>query len=61
MLDHPQMLRELKMLERRYRAGGRDVVDHPSSHPDDYANSLAIAAAAAITNEYDNLPICEVW
>ncbi len=40
------MVRELKMLERRHRAGGRVVVDHPSGQHDDYANSLAIAAAA---------------
>ena len=28
LLDHPALLRELKTLERRPRAGGKDVVDH---------------------------------
>ncbi len=45
------MLRELKMLERRCRAGGKVVVDHPDGQHDDVVNSLAIAAAAAITDE----------
>jgi hypothetical protein len=39
------MIRELKNLERRPRAGGKDQVDHPSGGHDDHANSLALAAA----------------
>ncbi len=39
LLDHRQLLIELRQLERRTRSGGRDVVDHlPNAH-DDYANS----------------------
>ncbi|MBI4179170.1 hypothetical protein HY522_07100 [bacterium] len=47
LLDHPQLARELKMLERRHRAGGRTLVDHPTGGHDDFANALALAAALA--------------
>ena len=29
LLDHPQLVRKLQCLERRTRAGGKDIVDHP--------------------------------
>ncbi len=45
LLDHPQLLRELKLLERRPRVGGKTLVDHPHGGHDDYANALALAAA----------------
>ncbi len=45
ILDHPQLIRELKNLERRPRAGGKTVVDHPHGGHDDHANALALAAA----------------
>lgn len=50
VLDHPELLRELKMLERRRRAGGKVLVDHPSGarHHDDHANALALAAWEAL-------------
>jgi hypothetical protein len=48
ILDHPQLARELKLLERRPRAGGRTLVDHPSGRYDDHANALALAAAVAM-------------
>jgi hypothetical protein len=51
LLDHPQMIRELAMLERRPRPGGKDVVEHPRSGHDDYANALALAAAYASTKK----------
>jgi len=47
LLDHPQLIRELRLLERSPRAGGRTLVDHPRGSHDDYANSFAIAAALA--------------
>jgi hypothetical protein len=47
LLDHPQMIRELKLLERRPQAGGKVRVDHPSGSHDDYANALAVAVAMA--------------
>jgi hypothetical protein len=45
LLDHPEMIRELKLLERRPRQGGRIEVDHPRGGHDDHANALALAAA----------------
>jgi hypothetical protein len=47
ILDHPALERELKNLERRPTAGGRDRVDHPHGQHDDHANALALAAAKA--------------
>jgi hypothetical protein len=35
------------LLERRPRAGGRTLVDHPTGGHDDYANALALAVALA--------------
>ena len=40
--NHPRLLRELRLLERRASRMGRDVVDHPINSSDDYANSLAV-------------------
>ncbi len=57
ILDHPQLIRELKILERRPRAGGRVVVDHPHGGHDDYANALALAAVKAIAAESSGLQI----
>ena len=48
LLDHPQLIRELKTLERRPRAGGKTLVDHPHGGHDDFANALALAAAQAV-------------
>jgi len=45
ILDHPVMVRELKILEKRPRPGGKTVVDHPSGHHDDHSNALALAVA----------------
>jgi hypothetical protein len=50
LLDHPEMIRELKLLERRPRSGGKDAVDHPRGGHDDHANSLAVAAAPLAGN-----------
>ena len=49
LLDHAQLARELKALERRARAGGKDRVDHPRGGSDDYANALAVAAGEAVS------------
>ena len=51
VLDHPTLVRELRFLERRPRAGGVDRVDHPRGGHDDHANALAIAAAHAAVKE----------
>jgi hypothetical protein len=39
--DHPQLIRELRALERRTSRMGRDSVTHPPGGHDDYANALA--------------------
>ena len=39
--NHPRLLRELRLLERRTSRQGRDVVDHGQVGSDDYANALA--------------------
>ena len=47
ILDHPVQARELQILERRARAGGKALIDHPRGSHDDYANALAISVCAA--------------
>jgi hypothetical protein len=47
ILDNPRLEHELKSLERRTQAGGKDRVDHPRGQHDDHANALALAAAKA--------------
>jgi hypothetical protein len=39
--DHPRVIRELRLLERRTSRVGRDVVDHGRSGSDDYINAVA--------------------
>ena len=48
ILDHPQLARELRLLERRPRPGGKVIVDHPSGGHDDHSNALALAAIQAL-------------
>ena len=45
--EHRKLLTQLAQLERRSRAGGRDVVDHPPGAHDDLANVVAGACVAA--------------
>jgi hypothetical protein len=60
LLDHPQLTRELRLLERSPRPGGRTVVDHPRGSHDDYANSFAIAAALASHGSTDLAHFMEI-
>jgi hypothetical protein len=46
LLDHPQLIRELTILERRPRPQGRTLVEHPHGGHDDYANSTCLALAS---------------
>jgi len=48
LLDHPTLVRELKLLERQGRPGGRVRVDHPHGGHDDHANVLALAVYSAM-------------
>ncbi len=41
LLDHPKLISQLIGLERRTRAGGRDIIDHAPGAHDDMANSAA--------------------
>jgi hypothetical protein len=47
IVDHPELSRELRLLERRPRPGGKVIIDHPRGSHDDFANSLAICCAIA--------------
>jgi hypothetical protein len=38
--DHPRLIRELRLLERRVGRVGRDTIDHPKNGSDDHANAL---------------------
>lgn len=48
ILDHPQLTRELRLLEKRPRPGGKTIVDHPSGGHDDHSNALALAATQVL-------------
>jgi hypothetical protein len=39
--DHPRLVRELRLLERRTHRGGKDTVDHPRGGHDYYANVVS--------------------
>jgi hypothetical protein len=46
LLDHPTLGRELRLLERRYKPGGKTpTIDHPKGGHDDCANALALGVA----------------
>jgi hypothetical protein len=47
LLDIPKLSGELRRLERRPRAGGRDLVDHPRGGRDDSANAAVGALLLA--------------
>lgn len=48
ILDHTELLKELKLLERRARAAGKTLVDHPSGGHEDCANALALSVGRAL-------------
>jgi hypothetical protein len=45
--NQQQLLRELRLLERRTHRRGRDSVDHGSGGSDDFANALCVCLRAA--------------
>jgi hypothetical protein len=62
LLDLPDLLRELRGLERRRGTSGRDKVDHRSGAHDDLANSCAgalVLAASALQQRAYQIPILE--
>jgi hypothetical protein len=46
--NHPQLLRELRLLERRTHRSGRDTVDHGPRGADDFANAVCGCATFAV-------------
>jgi hypothetical protein len=48
LLDHARLITQLTALERRTRAGGRDMIDHPPGAKDDVANAAAGALVQAM-------------
>jgi hypothetical protein len=38
--EHPKLLRELRLLQRKPHPSGRDTVDHPRNAHDDFANAM---------------------
>jgi hypothetical protein len=52
ILDHSELSRELSLLERRPRPGGKVTIDHPRGSHDDFANSLAICCGAAARQSF---------
>jgi len=57
LLDHPVLRRELTLLERRPRPGGKTIVDHPTHGHDDFANALALAMAAGRSDPFGAVPL----
>ena len=53
LLDNPRMLKQLLALERRTRAGGKDIIDHPPKQHDDLIN----AAAGALVQSHAKLRV----
>lgn len=53
--DHPKLIRELRLLERRTSRVGKDIVDHGRNGSDDHANALAgmLRSLAAPRYAYD--------
>ena len=51
--NHPVLLRELRLLERRVHRSGRDTVDHGAHGHDDHANATLGCAAWAMRRGYD--------
>ena len=51
--NHPVLLRELRLLERRTHRSGRDTVDHGTNGHDDHANAVLGCAAWTMRRGYD--------
>jgi hypothetical protein len=50
--DHPRLLRELRLLERRTSRIGKDIVDHGKGGSDDYWARLCKAPANALAYRF---------
>jgi len=54
MPDRSEVLRELRLLERRTSPSGKDTVDHPKNGSDDYANALCGCIAITLKEGADD-------
>jgi hypothetical protein len=52
--NHPKLIRELKLLERRTTKVGRDLVDHGAHGSDDHANAFCGALRVLQPTSYDS-------
>lgn len=52
LLDDETLINQLASLERRTRAGGKDIIDHPPGQHDDLANAVAGAVCSVSTPVY---------
>jgi hypothetical protein len=59
LLDHPELLRQLRGLERRRGWGGKDRVDHRRGQHDDLAN--AVAGACVLVAEGQQRVRVTLW
>jgi hypothetical protein len=57
--DHPQLLRELRLLERRTARSGKDTVDHGVGGHDDHANAL-FGAMHLTTRQPEFVPVMPI-
>ena len=60
ILDNEPLCRELMLLERANKAGGKPRIDHPRRGSDDLSNSLAAAAVAATSASHRGYAIVKV-
>jgi hypothetical protein len=56
--NHPKLLRELRLLERRVHRSGKDSVDHGRNGHDDHANAVCGVLQLLSGNTYVDL---ELW
>ena len=59
--DHPRLIRELRLLERRTSRAGRDIVDHGSNGSDDYVNALCGMLRACTGSTWDATYSSPAW
>ena len=56
LLDHAPLIKELRTLERRLRAGGKTLIEHPRGGHDDHAAAVAQAVVACRADMQPRLP-----